>query len=95
MALLKPCPTIRAAVGRFWKVSPRIFEGAASSAPTGYCYGSTFGRRKREQAPALDIIAATLDLECGGLPPLSRALQGLTLLIGLRYVAPKGATQKD
>jgi hypothetical protein len=47
--------------------------GAASSAPTGYCYGKTFRRRKREQAPALHSIAARLHLECGGLPPLSRA----------------------
>jgi hypothetical protein len=48
--------------------------GAASSAPTGSCHGNTFGRRKREQAPALHRIAARLRLECGGLPPLSRAL---------------------
>jgi hypothetical protein len=48
---------------------------AIRCAPTGYCYGNTFGRRKREKAPALHRIAARLRLECGGLPPLSRAHQ--------------------
>ena len=54
----------------------RAAAGAASSAPAGYCYGNTFGPRKREQAPALHRIAARLHLECGSLPPLSRAHQG-------------------
>jgi hypothetical protein len=49
------------------------FQWAQHAAPYGYCYGDTFGRRKREQAPALHRIAARLHLECGGLPPLSRA----------------------
>jgi hypothetical protein len=54
----------------------RSTAGAASSAPTGYCYANTFGRRKREQAPALHRIAAGLRLECDGLPPLSRKHDG-------------------
>jgi hypothetical protein len=49
--------------------------GAASSAPTESCYGNMFGRRKREQAPALHRIAARIRLECSGLPPLSRTLR--------------------
>jgi hypothetical protein len=52
-----------------------VTAGAASSAPTEYCYGNTVERRKREQAPALHRIGARVRLECGGLPPLSRAHQ--------------------
>src|ERR1700733_5824621 len=48
---------------------------ATCSAPTRYCYGKTLGRRKREQAPALHRIEPARRLECGGLPPLSRAHQ--------------------
>jgi len=51
-----------------WRRSVRL-----GSAPTGYCYGNAPGRRKREQAPALHRTAERLRLECGGLPPLSRA----------------------
>ena len=58
----------------------RAAAGSASSAPAGYCYGNTFGRRKREQALPVDRqvphsieSSPTPRLECGGLPPLSRA----------------------
>jgi hypothetical protein len=71
--------------------------GAASSAPTEYCYGNTFGRRKREQAPALHRIAARLRLEIGGAREVKAKaeLQRLKPL-GFRrlYVVAKATTHK-
>jgi hypothetical protein len=61
----------KARVARASVDCPR-FSGRSMLPLTGYCYGNTIGRRKREQAPALHMTTPLFHLECGGLPPLCR-----------------------